>query len=118
MHEQARGDGRVVRGVCAAHESLPAAVAEVEQSYDTHRRKAAARLLGEGLGVGALVGRSVDEPGAAAVDGFENMTMPEIGKTDAGSEAAEGPRMDDGEEPGPDAEAGPAVTAGVAGGQG
>ena len=54
-----------VRGVRAGHESIPAVVAKVEHSYDAHRREAAARLLAEGLAIGTLVARSVDELDAA-----------------------------------------------------
>jgi len=104
-----------VRRGRAGLEAIPAAEAEVEHTYDAHRRKAAAGFLAERLGIGALVRRRVGELDAAAVDSLEDMAAPKIGRTDGGAEMAEDPRLDADEELRSDATARLTVTSRVTG---
>lgn len=106
--------GAVVPAPAPGLEMLPTAMAEVEKTYDAHRRKTAAGLLAGRLGVGQLVGRGVHELHRAAVDGFQIEPVPAVvGGLDAGPERVHNAPVDGMQERQAEAAAGLAIAGSV-----
>ncbi len=106
----------VVLGVRAGFDVLPAAVAEVEQTDDAHRGKAAAFLLDRRLRVKELVFLGIHEMNRTPVHGHECEALPLVLPGDTAAELLADALMDCLEEGEAQAAAGLAVTGSVRGG--
>ena len=78
VFEQARGHPSVVFLEAAGFESFDSSMAEIDHADDAHDGEATADFLAGVLGVDRLVRRGVHQGDAGAVDGFENMSAPEV----------------------------------------